>query len=98
MDTPVHTDQEVKADGPDIIIERKDDKSCLPIDVSIPANRNTSVKVVEKLLKYEDLNIEIERMLGMKKTTVPVVIGALCIITKGTGQFIHKMPGNIRLP
>jgi len=65
--------------------------------VSIPGDKNTSVKVVEKLSKYKDLEIEIERMWGMKITTVPVVIGALCVIKKGTDQFMKKIPRNIRL-
>ena len=59
-DMPVHTDQEIKAKRPNSIVKRKDDKSCLLIDVSIPAEKNTSVKVVEKLPKYSDLEMEIE--------------------------------------
>jgi len=96
-DMPVHTDREIKANRPDIIIKWKDSKSCLLIDVSIPTDKNTSVKVVEKLSKYKDLEIEIERMWGMKTTTVPVVIGALGIIKKGTEDLLKKFPGNIKL-
>ena len=40
-------------------------------------------KVTEKLSKCKDLEIEIERMWGMKATTIPVVIGALGLIKKG---------------
>ena len=72
-DMPVHTDREIKADRPDIVVKCKDEKSCLLIDVSIPSDKNTSVKIVEKLSKCNDLEIEIERMWGMKTTTVPVV-------------------------
>lgn len=64
-DMPVHTDREIKANRPDIIVKCKENKSCLLIDVSIPTDKNTSVKVVEKLSKYKDLEIEIERMWGM---------------------------------
>ena len=41
-----------------------------------PTDRNTSVKVTEKLSKYKDLEIQIERMWGME-ATIPVVIGDL---------------------
>jgi len=33
------------------------------------------LKTIEKLTKYKDLEIEIEKMWGMETTTVPVVIG-----------------------
>ena len=94
---PVHTDSDIKANRPDIVVKRKDEKSCPLIEVSIPGDKNTSVKVVEKLSKYKDLEIEIERMWGMKITTVPVVIGALVVIKKGTEKFMKKIPWNIRL-
>lgn len=96
-DQPVHTDREIKANRPDIIIKCKDNKSCLLIDVSIPTDKNTSVKVVEKLSKYKDLEIETERMWGMKSKTIPVVIGALGVIKKGTGKYINEIPGKTQL-
>jgi len=48
--------------------------------MAIPTDRNTSVKVTEKLSQYKDLEIEIERIRGMKTTTILVVIGALGLI------------------
>ena len=48
--------------------------------MSIPTEKNTSLtslKVTEKLSKYEDLEIEVKRMWGMKTTTIPIVIGVL---------------------
>ena len=62
---PIQTDREIKANRPDIVIKDKQEKSCLLIDMSIPTEKNTSVKVTEKLSKYKDLEIEIERMWGM---------------------------------
>ena len=90
---PVHADREIKINRPDIVVKRKDDKRCLLIAVSIPADKNTSVKVCRETVKiYKDLEIEIERMWGMKTTVVPVVIGALGIIKEGKEQFIEKNP------
>ena len=94
---PIQTDREIKANRPDIVIKDKQEKSCLLIDMSIPTEKNTSVKVTEKLSKYKDLEIEIERMWGMKATTIPVVIGALGLIKKGLEKYTKQIPGNIKI-
>ena len=65
--------------------------------MSIPTEKNTSVKVNEKLSKYKDLEIEIERMWGMKATTIPVVIGTLGLIKKGLEKYTKQIPGNIKI-
>ena len=65
--------------------------------MSIPTEKNTSVKVTEKLSKYKDLEIEIERMWGMKATTTPVAIGALGLIKKGLEKYTKQIPGNIKI-
>ena len=97
-DMQVHTDRTIKANNkPDIIIKNKKEKSCMLIDMAVPSDRNTSVKVAEKLSKYKDLETEITRMWGMKTQTVPVVIGALGVIKKGIDQQISKIPGNINV-
>ena len=47
-DMQVHTDKTIKANKPDIIIKDKHEKTCMLIDMAIPSDRNTSVKVAEK--------------------------------------------------
>lgn len=96
-DMPIQTDKEIKANRPDIVVKDKKERTCLLIDMSIPTERNTSLKTMEKLTKYKDLEIEIEKTWGMKTTTVPVIIGALGLVKKGTENYIGKIPGNIRI-
>ena len=76
---PIHTDRTIAANRPDTELKNKRDKTCLLIDMTIPLDTNTSVKTTEKLTKYKDLEIEVERMWGLRTTTVPVVIGALAL-------------------
>ena len=71
----IHTDRELSANKPDKVIKDHADRCCKLIDVSVPADRNTSTKVFEKLSKYKDLEIEIARMWGMRTETVPVIVG-----------------------
>jgi hypothetical protein len=56
----VHTDREVTANGPVIIIKNKKEETCTLIDVAIPADRNVVQKEEEKKLKYKSLCIEIQ--------------------------------------
>ena len=58
----LHTDREVTANRPDIIIKIKKEKTCTLIDVAVPADRNVVQKEVEKKLKYKSLGIEIQQM------------------------------------
>ena len=57
-DMQIHTDKELSANKPDIVIKDHANRCCKLIDVSVPSDRNTSTKVIEKLSKYKDLEIE----------------------------------------
>ena len=48
-DFSIHTDREINANRPDIVIKDKKEQRCILVDVSIPSDRNTSVKTTEKL-------------------------------------------------
>jgi hypothetical protein len=53
----VHTDGEVTANRPDIIIENKKEKTCILTDVAIPVDRNIVQKQAKKKLIYKSLCI-----------------------------------------
>ena len=55
--------------------------------------RNTLMKVIEKLSKYKDLEIETTRMWGMRTETVPFIVGTLWLIRGGMDQNLGKIPG-----
>ena len=93
----VHTDKTINANKPNIIIKDKQENTCMLIDMASPSDRNTSVKVAEKLSKCKDLEIEITKMGGLKRITVPVVIGALGVVKKGIEKHVDKIPGNINI-
>jgi hypothetical protein len=58
----VHTDREVTANRPDIIIKTKKRKKCILIAVAIPADRNVMQKEAQKKLNYNSLCIDIQQM------------------------------------
>ena len=88
----VHTDREVTANRPDIIIKNKKEKTCTLIDVAIPADRNVVQKKAEKKLKYKSLCIEIQRMWNLKCTILPVIIEATGIVTRSFRK-MEAVPG-----
>ena len=89
----VHTDREVTANRPDIIIKNKKEKTCTLIDVAIPADRNVVQKEAEKKLIYKRFCIEIQQMWNLKCTIIPVIIGAPGIVRRSLGKKLEAVPG-----
>jgi hypothetical protein len=85
--------KEVMANIPDIVIKNRKEKTCIIIDVAIPADRNVIQKETGKKLKYKSLCIERQRMWNMKFMIIPVVIGATGIVTNVLKKNLEAMPG-----
>jgi hypothetical protein len=66
----------------DIIIRDNEEGTCMLSDVAIPGDRNVIKKDAEKIPKYKDLIIEIQRMWNVKTKVTPVIIGATGTISK----------------
>ena len=96
-DMPIDTDRTMATNRSDIVLKNEKDKTCLLIDMAVPLDANTSVKTTEKPNKHKNLEIEVERMWGLKTTTVLVVMGFLSTIKKGMESNISKIPGNINI-
>ena len=62
--------------------------------MSMPSDGNISAKEFQKLSTYNDLEIEIAKMYKMKTKTIPVVVGAIDMIKKGTQKYVNEIPGN----
>ena len=50
-------------------------------------------KDAEKILKYKDLTIEIQRIWNIKTKVVPVIIGATGTISKSFRKYESNIPG-----
>ena len=61
------------------------------IDVAIPGNMRINHKEVEKITKYQDLKVEVERLWKKKATVVPVVIGALGAIPEDLVKHLKNL-------
>jgi hypothetical protein len=89
----VHTDRQVTANRPAIIIKNKKEKTCTLIDVAIPADRNVVQKEAEKKFKYKSLCIKMQRMWNLKCMIVPIIIGATGIVTRSLKKNLETIPG-----
>jgi hypothetical protein len=89
----VQTDRTVPNNKPDITIRDTGKRTCMLIDVAIPGDRNV-IKKAEKILKYKDLTIEIQRMWNVKTRVIPVIIGATGTISKSFRKYVSDIPGN----
>ena len=96
-DFAIQTDRTIKANRPDLVIRDKKTRTCLLLDVSIPTDRNTSLKTFEKLSKYKDLDIELSKSWKVKTKTVPIIIGALGVINRSTPKYVKEVPGKISI-
>ena len=79
---------------PDIIIRDNEKGTCVLIDVAISGDRNVIKIEAEKILKYKDLTIEIQRMWNVKAKLIPVIIGATGTISKTFRKYVSNIPGN----
>jgi hypothetical protein len=51
-------------------------------------------KEAEKILKYKELIIEIQRMWNVKTKVIPVIIGLTGTISKSFRKCVSNIPGN----
>ena len=59
------------------------------VDIAVPTCTNIVKKEAEKITKYRDLEIELQKCCNLKNVrTVPVVIGALGSVTCGFQQYV----------
>ena len=59
----------------------------------LSGERNVFKKETEKILKYKELTIEIQRMWNVKTKVIPVIIGATGTISKSFRKYVSNIPG-----
>jgi hypothetical protein len=91
------TDRTTPNNKPDIVIRDNEKGTCMLIDVPIPGDRDVVQKEAEKILKYKDLTIEIQRLWNVKTRVIPVIIRATGTISKSFRKYLSTIPGNHEL-
>ena len=95
-DQALPTDKRVCANRPDITIHNKKERNAVFVDFSVPYDMNIVLKTAEKLVKYKDLEIEIQKCWNLKEiSTVPVVVGALGTVSTDHKQYLKTLSKHI---
>ena len=92
-DFEIRTDRVIPARRPDIVVLDKEERKLTIIDVAVPSDANIKDKETEKITKYQDLKIELQRMWNIKARVVPVVVGVLGATSPGIEKHLDNIPG-----
>ena len=82
----IQTDHLISASRPDLIIINKNERTSRIVDFTVLADHRVKLKENEKRDKYHTLTWELKKLWNLKVTVMPIVIGALSIITKRLEQ------------
>jgi hypothetical protein len=90
----IQTDRTIPNNKPDIVLHDYEKETCMLLDVAIPGDRNVIQKEDEKILKYKDITIEIQRIRNVKTRVIPVIIATTGTISKSFRKYVSTIPGN----
>ena len=93
-DYEIRTDRIIPARRPDIVVLDKEERKLTIIDVAVPSDANIKEKETEKITKYQDLKIELQRLWDVNAIIVPVVVGSLGAVPPGIEKHLANIPGN----
>ena len=62
---------------PLIVVIDKQKRECKIIDIVVPGDQNIKVKELEKIIKYQDLRLQVQTFWDVKATVIPIEVGAL---------------------
>ena len=87
-DFTIQTDREIHYRRPDIVIQKKEAKETIIVDMSVLGDSNVLQKETEK---YQDLAREIKRIWKLRIKVVPVVVGALGSVSKKLAGHLEQL-------
>ena len=97
-DFTIQCDRVIEARRPDIVLVDKRSKEVKIIDIAVPGDSRVKEKELEKIEKYQMLREEIRCIWQVNKVTViPVVVGALGVMSDMFERHIKKLDVKIAM-
>lgn len=81
-DRAIETPKRLEHNRPDVVVIDRRQKHWVLIDFSVPNDRNVRRKEEEKVERYKPLSYEIRKLHKVSTKIVPLVVGALGIVSK----------------
>jgi hypothetical protein len=88
-DQNIYTDNKISARRPDMIIFNKIHRRGYIVDINCPNDTNVYKNEGNKMQKYTELKIELERVWRIHFTVVPVVVGCLGAVSMRLSGFLR---------
>ena len=90
-DQKVNTPKKCEHNRPDLLVIDRESKRWFMVDFAVPFDANVAKKEKDKVEAYRDLAAEVGRMNSVKVEVVPVVVGALGIVTKKLVGWLKRL-------
>ena len=74
FDFSIQTDHVIAARGPDLVVFDKKERSCKIIDFAVPGDSRIEEKEKDKVEKYQDLGMELQKIWNVKVKIIPLVV------------------------
>jgi len=75
-----------------LTIRDNEKETCMLIDAAFLGVRNVFKKEAQKILKYKDPTIEIQRVWNVKIKAISVIMGATGTISKSFRKYMSNLP------
>ena len=90
----IRTNKKISARRPDIVAVDKNERRSTLIDVACTWDKNVEDKEIEKVNKYQDLKIVLQRIWETSGTLVPMVLGVPGATTNNLNKYFLKLKIN----
>ena len=87
----VETTREMEHNCPDVVVVDRVGKRWVFIDFSVPWDKNVWERENDKVGRYSPLALEVRRMHGVGTKVVPIVVGALGVVTNRLGGYLKEL-------
>ena len=97
-DFEIWRDKIIPTKRPDIVVIDKKTRTTTIIDIAVPLDWKLKDKEDEKILKYQDLRMEIQKLWNTEAKLIIIIVGSLGATLMNFDKHSMKIPGKHNSP